>query len=138
MTTATNQDPQNQPYGICWSATEQPSSMDMRVCNREQQSAAPSSGYAIEHSEETTKRGEIFQSEDFLQDLQEEAAAAPAAVATEHSEETTNLPAQKKLTYFIGNAFLNNITFEHPQVQESLVAALKDETCLTRSIHVHV
>ena len=66
---------------------------------------------ATEHSEETTKRGDIFQSEDFLQDLQEEAAAPPAAVATEHSEETTNLPAQKRLTYSIVNAFFNNITF---------------------------
>ena len=69
---------------------------------------------------------------------QEEAAAAAAAAATEHSEETTNLPAEKQLIYSIVNAFLNNITFHHPQAEELLVAALNDETCLTPSIHLHV
>ena len=48
------------------------------------------------------------------------------------------LPAEKQLIYSIVNAFLNNITFHHPQAEELLVAALKDETCLTPSIHLHV
>ena len=69
---------------------------------------------------------------------QEEAAAAAAAAATEHSEETANLPAEKELIYSIVNAFLNNITFDYPQAEELLVAALKDKTCLTPSIHLHV
>ena len=37
---------------------------------------------ATEHSEETTKRGDIIKPEDFLQESQEEAAAGAAAVAT--------------------------------------------------------
>ena len=36
------------------------------------------------------------------------------------------------------NAFLNKITFHHPQVEELLVAALMDETCLTPAIHLRV
>ena len=84
------------------------------------------------------QRGNIFKSEDFVQESQEEEAAAAAAVATEHSEETTNLPAEKALIYSIVYAFLNNITFHHPQAEELLVAALKDETCLTPSIHLRV
>jgi hypothetical protein len=59
-------------------------------------------------------------------------------VPTEHSEETTNLPAEKQLIYSIVNAFLNNITFHHPQAEDLLVAALKDETCLTPSIHLRI
>jgi hypothetical protein len=68
----------------------------------------------------------------------EDAAAAAAAAATEHSEETTNLPSEKRLIYSIVNAFLNKITFHHPQAEELLVAALNDETCLPHSMHTRV
>ena len=85
------------------------------------------------------KRGDILKPEDFLQESQEDAtAAAAAAAATEHSEETSNLPAEKQLIYSIVNAFLNKITFHHPQAEELLVAALQDETCLAPSIHLRV
>lgn len=72
----------------------------------------------------------ILKPEDFLQESQEGAAPTAAAAATEHSEETTSLPAEKQLIYSIVNAFLNKMTFHHPQAEELLVAALNDETCL--------
>ena len=70
----------------------------------------------------------------------EQAAQIPddASVATEDSEETTNLPAEKQLIYSIVNAFLDKITFHHPQAEELLMVALQDEMCLTPSIHLHV
>jgi endonuclease/exonuclease/phosphatase family metal-dependent hydrolase len=80
----------------------------------------------------------ILKPEDFLQESQEGAAPTAAAAATEHSEETTSLPAEKQLIYSIVNAFLNKMTFHHPQAEELLVAALNDETCLTPSICFHV
>ena len=98
------------------------------------------------------RRGDILKPEDFLTaseetaaDLHllqtaEQAARIPddAAAATEHSEETTNLPAEKQLIYSIVNAFLDKITFHHPQAEELLMVALQDEMCLTPSIHLHV
>ena len=80
----------------------------------------------------------ILKPEDFLQESQEGAAPTAAAAATEHSEETTSLPAKKQLIYSIVNAFLNKMTFHHLQVEELLVGALNDETCLTPSICFHV
>ena len=75
----------------------------------------------------------------------EETAAAAAAAATEHSEDASTpelasqeLPADKKMTYSIVNEFLGKITFNNPVAEELLVAALKDETCLTPSMHLRV
>ncbi len=84
------------------------------------------------------QRGDILKPEDFFQESLEGAAATAATAATEHSEETTSLPAEKQLIYSIVNAFLNKMTFHHPQAEELLVAALNDETCLTPSIYLHV
>ena len=45
---------------------------------------------------------------------------------------------ESNLIYSIVNAFLNRITFQHPQVEELLEAALRDETCLAPSIQLRV
>ena len=84
------------------------------------------------------QRGDILKPEDVLQESQEGAAPTAAAAATEHSEETTSLPTEKQFIYSIVNAFLNKMTFHHPQAEELLVAALNNETCLTPSIYLHV
>jgi hypothetical protein len=87
------------------------------------------------------QHGNILKPEDFHQGPQEEAAAAAATAATferiyqlalqEDSEESTNLPSEKQLIYSIVNGFLNSITFHHAQAEELILAALKDESCLS-------
>ena len=102
------------------------------------QAPQASAAAASEHSEKTTKREDILKPEEFLQEAPEEAATGAAAAATEHSEETTDLPAEMQMIYSIVNAFFNNITFCHLQMENILVAALKDETCLPRSILLRI
>ena len=103
-----------------------------------QASVAAAAAAASEHSEETTEHEDILKPEEFLQEAQKEAATGAVVTATGHSVETTDLPAEMQIIYDIVNAFFNNITFRHPQAENILVAALKDETCLPRSILLRI
>ena len=67
----------------------------------------------------------------------------PPAAATEHRQDPSTpqlasqeLPADRGMIYSIVNEFLGNITFNSPEAEELLVAALKDESCLPPSMHL--
>ena len=54
--------------------------------------------------------------------------APAAAAATEPSQE---LPADKQMIYAIVNEFLGKVTFNNPEAEALLVAALVDESSLS-------
>ena len=77
------------------------------------------------------------------QDPSEINASFPLAAATEHSQDASTpqlafqeLPADKEMIYSIVNEFLGKITFNNPEAEELLVATLKDESCLPRSMQL--
>jgi hypothetical protein len=91
------------------------------------------------------KYGTILKPEDFHRQSDEEAAASAAAAATEQSQDASttdlayqDLPADKKMIYSIVDEFLGKITFNNPEAEALLVAALTDESCLAPSMHLRV
>ena len=83
--------------------------------------------------------------EDFQRASEEETAAAATAAATEHSQDAKTpefalqeLAAKKMMIYAIVNEFLGRITFNNPEAEELLVAALEDESCLTPAMRLRV
>ena len=80
--------------------------------------------------------------EDFQRASDEETTVAPAAAATEHGQDagtlelaSQELRADKKMIYSIVNEFLGKITFDNPEAEALLLAALKDESSLTPEMH---
>ena len=78
-------------------------------------------------------------------DSMEETAVAAAGSAADDSEEDSTpewasqeLSPEKKMVYSIVNEFLGNITFNNPEAEALLEAALVDESCLTASMHVRL
>ena len=91
------------------------------------------------------KHGTILRPEDYQRESDAETAAAAAAAATEHSQDASTpelsfqeLPADKKMIYAIVNEFLGRITFNNPEAEELLVAALEDESCLTPAMRLRM
>jgi hypothetical protein len=102
---------------------------------------------ATERSEETTRPqaeyGNVLKPEDFEGVPDEETVVA----ATERSEETTRpqaeldtqeLPAGQTMVYSIVNEFLGQMTFNNPKSEQLLLAALRDETCLSPSMQQRI
>ena len=72
-----------------------------------------------------------------------ETAAVPPAAATEHRQDpstpqlaTQEIPADREMIYSIINEFLGKMTFNNPEAEEMLVAALTDDSCLPPSMHL--
>ena len=72
--------------------------------------------------------------ENVARSVEEPPAAAAAAAATEHGQYASTpelasreLQAQKDMIYSIVNGFLGNMTFNNPEAEELLLAALEDE-----------
>ena len=73
-------------------------------------------------------------------DSMEETAVAAAGSAAEDSEDddtqegaSQELSSEKKMVYSIVNEFLGNITFNKPEAEALLIAALREDACLTAS-----
>ena len=99
---------------------------------------AAAAAAATEHSE--TLPGDMK-----MIDSMEETAGAAAASAKDDSEEDSTpdwasqeLSPEKKMVYSIVNEFLGNITFNNPEAEALLEAALVEESCLPPAMHVHL
>jgi hypothetical protein len=94
-------------------------------------------------SQEPSAAESVRKLEDFQRASDDETAAVPPAAATEHRQDPSTpqlasqeLPADRGMIYSIVNEFLGKITFNSPEAEELLVAALKDESCLPPSMHL--
>ena len=83
--------------------------------------------------------------EDLQRTSDEETAAAATAAAAEHSQDartpelaSQELPVDKRMIYAIVNEFLGRMTFNNPEAEKFLLAALGDESCLTPCMHQRV
>ena len=101
--------------------------------------------FELENLESRAQQTELTDSdmEDFQRASDEETVAVPPAAATEHRQDPSTpqlasqeLPADRGMIYSIVNELLGKITFNNPQAEELLVAALKDESGLPHSRHL--